>query len=127
MTTLHRIAPSRTSADPAVQESTQAEAMIERALALLADLERRYEQERSIIEGALHPQPWKDWRLEQLSYRYNRERQPLVQRLCALHHSRTMATIGLSPVGADMGASGTFTAGVPGSGAKHAAGPATLH
>lgn len=101
--------------------------MIERELALLADLERRYEHERSVIEGALHPQPWKDWRLEQLSYRYNRERQPLVQRLCALHHSRTMAAIGLSPINAGMGASGAFTAGVTGSGAKHATGPVTFH
>jgi hypothetical protein len=105
MPALHRIVLSRASADPVTRESLQTEAMIERTLALLADIERRYEHERSIIEGALHPQPWKDWRLEQLACRHARERQPLIQRLCALHHRRTIAAIGSLLVGDGMGLS----------------------
>jgi hypothetical protein len=75
------------------REHNRIDALIEHALVLLADVERRYECDKSIIEGVLHPQPWKDWRLEQLEYRRFCERQPIVQQLCLLHHRRTMAAI----------------------------------
>jgi hypothetical protein len=94
MPALYSITLSGTSSNQVAQERNRTEAMIEQTLVLLADIERRYEHERSIIEGVLHPQPWKDWRLEQLAYRHACERQLLVQQLCALHYCRTIAAIG---------------------------------
>jgi len=91
MPALQSVTSSPMPAARAHLDHRRTEALIEHALVLLAEVERRYESERSIIEGALHPQPWKDWRLEQLEYRRLYERQPIVQQLCILHHRRTTA------------------------------------
>lgn len=85
MSTLHVIGGSGLRYVRPVAEVTDLEDSIERTLFLLADLERRYERERSVIEGAMHPRPWKDWRLEQLAKRQASERQPLVELLSLLH------------------------------------------
>ncbi|MFC4174763.1 hypothetical protein ACFOYU_22365 [Microvirga sp. GCM10011540] len=65
------------------------EEALDRALLALREIERRYDWEKAAIEETLHPQPWKDWRLEQLSKRRRREREPLVQLVCSLHHQAT--------------------------------------
>ena len=102
MPALHKTTSPRVVSNPPAQESAQIEVMIEQTLALLADIERRYEHERSIIEEALHPQPWKDWRFEQLAIRHARERQLMIQRLCSLHQQRTTAALGFVGAMADL-------------------------
>ena len=69
---------------PTLCNRTRIEISIERVLSQLADVDRRYENERGVIEGALHPRPWKEWRLEQLEHRHRMEHQPLVQLLWLL-------------------------------------------
>ena len=85
MSTLHVIGGSGLRYVRPVADVGEVEESIERTLFLLTDIDRRYEQERSIIEGAKHPQAWKDWRLEQLARRHAGERQPLVELLALLH------------------------------------------
>jgi hypothetical protein len=66
---------------------------MERTLAQLADVDRRYDYERSMVDGALHPQCWKSWRLEQLQKRHGEERQPLIHLLCSLYQQLAARTI----------------------------------
>jgi hypothetical protein len=82
VTALHAFEKPRYAGLPTLPSRADLEADIERALAHLADLDRRYDQQRGIIDGALHPQAWKDWRLIQLDERHRRERRPLIQFLC---------------------------------------------
>jgi hypothetical protein len=81
---------------PSLPSSMDLELAMERTLSHLADVDRRYEHERGAIEGALHPQPWKDWRLGQLDQRHQKERQPLVQLLCLLHQQLASGNLVLS-------------------------------
>lgn len=51
------------------------------AAARLDDLERRCERERCAIESALHPRPWKEWKLAQIERRRQERRRALVESL----------------------------------------------
>ncbi len=58
--------------------AAELEEALANAVASLEDLERRCERERTMIEAALHPRAWKDWKLAQLDRWRREQREPLV-------------------------------------------------
>ncbi len=98
MSTLHVLERSRQRRVPALPSRTELERAMERTLAQLAEVDRRYDHERRVIEGALHPECWKSWSLEQLQLRHREERQPLTQLLCSLHQQIASRNIAFARV-----------------------------
>jgi hypothetical protein len=79
------------------------ESMLERAVAQLEDIERRFESERAAIESTMYARPWKEWRLTQLQTRRQRDRAPLVELVADVHQRLRSAQWleDLSTLGAD--------------------------
>lgn len=99
MSTLHVFDKPRHPRSPMLSSRAELETTMERTLAQLADVDRQYENERDVIEGALHPRPWKEWRLEQLEQRHQAERQPLVQFLCLLQQQLVSRDMKVAKIG----------------------------
>ncbi len=72
---------------------------IQSALATLADVEMRYEADQAQVEQLTGPAAWKARLRAGVEARHLREREPLVQRLAALHREMTSALMlkGFSP------------------------------
>ena len=72
---------------------------IQSALAILADVEMRYEADQAQVEQLTGPAAWKARLRAGVEARHLREREPLVQRLAALHREMTSALMlkGFSP------------------------------
>ena len=111
MSTLHVIDACGARCMPQVMQVCDLEESVERTLVLLAEVERRYACERSVIEGAMHPRPWKDWRLEQLAKRHADERQPLVELLSLLHRQLVSCQMYPGPNDRDTTAGGSRVRG----------------
>ena len=62
---------------------------IQRTLALLADVETRYELERELLSRSLGPPSWEDRVRCALEARRRRDREPLAQRLADLQRQVT--------------------------------------
>ena len=93
MASPHSSAPLLTGPIPLFPTRSDLEENITRALALLEDIEQRYEWQRSAIETALHPQVWKDWKLNQLDHWRQAQRGPTVQILTALYQRCVFAEL----------------------------------
>ena len=63
----------------------QLEQALSESVAYLESVERHYAWERTVIESALHPQVWKDWKVAQLDKWRQERRNPLVQSMTKLH------------------------------------------
>ena len=66
---------------------------IQSALAVLSDIEARYESDRESLESWSGPEAIRKRLLDLLDARHKREREPLVQRLAELHQHTTFAQI----------------------------------
>src|SRR4051812_43565893 len=66
---------------------------IRRALAVLAEVEARYERDRESLVAWQGPNALKRRCLDQLETRHAREREPVVQRLAQLHQQMTTASM----------------------------------
>ena len=66
---------------------------IQSALAVLSDIEARYESDRESLESWSGPEAIRKRLLDLLEARHKREREPLVQRLAELHQHTTFAQI----------------------------------
>jgi hypothetical protein len=75
--------PTRPGKADSVEADLQA--MLDRAVAGLACIERNFEGSRAAIEASAYPRPWKDWRLAQLELRRQRDRAPLAQLVAEVH------------------------------------------
>lgn len=64
---------------------------IQSALAVLSDIEARYESDRESLESWSGPEAVRKRLLDLLDARHRREREPLVQRLAELHQHTTFA------------------------------------
>jgi hypothetical protein len=66
---------------------------IQSALAVLSDIEARYESDREGLKGWSGPEAARERLLNRLEVRHQREREPLVQQLAELHQSLTFAAM----------------------------------
>ena len=66
---------------------------IKSALAVLSDIEARFESDRESLDSWSGPEAIRKRLLDLLDARHKREREPLVQRLAELHQRMTFAQI----------------------------------
>jgi hypothetical protein len=66
---------------------------IKSALAVLSDIEARYDSDREGLKGWSGPEAARERLLNLLEARHRREREPLVQQLAELHQSLTLASM----------------------------------